>query len=239
MKRHRGSGLGACLLLGGALLWPGPVAARVFSRGAARAVALEARALGAAGVQEYVLEINGAPARVAVMSTARGPAGALAGLRAAEPPLAAWAGPGAAFGLRLDADRVTRYLAVRLRQRGCVVLRLEQTPAEFERSLRPPPSRELPVLLPPGATLTLWLARPEARLTTGLFDAPGSPAAVRAFYHRQLSQDGWTRLPPLVDPAHAPFDAYAREERLLLLSTQAVAGRGGTRAVVLMKTISP
>lgn len=140
------------------------------------------------------------------------------------------------WGVALIGDRVVRWLIFGAGLRGeCVVMRIDQTRADFAASVRRP-DRSLLDDLPdlPGAEPGLFAADDHALAAAEISSVRMPPAVAVARLESMLVGEGWTPAIPM-DPGSGASIIYQRGRDLCVVS--ATATPGGASVIRLRKTL--
>ncbi len=184
------------------------------------------------------LEINGGRAALTVLGVTLPPAEALETLRAAFAQAggrtALAMGERLGWGVAFIGDRVVRVLVVALEgPRECVVFRLEQGRAEFERSQRGAEARPADATAPGARTRRLVSDRTN-RIEARSIESPAGPAETAAAIERALIAEGWRPALPGADSA----GAYLRGGDVCVVRVVAAEGPGGgARALIVRRRL--
>ncbi len=218
--------------------WGGvdPAGARVFRLFGGGGAAAEMPGWNA--LHRAEIEINGGRAELMVMGVTLPAATALETLRAAierESGETAFAmGDRFGWGMARIGDRILRVLVLATEgPRECLVFRIEQSRAEFERSQRGAAARP-PDDVVAGARTTRRVADRTHEMEARSLESPAGPAETTAAIERALLAEGWQ--PAL--PGAAASGAYLRGDEMCFVRVVAAeAPGGGSRALIVRKRL--
>jgi len=181
------------------------------------------------------LEINGGRGEMEVLGVTMPMADALETLRAVYAAqggeAVVSAGTAAGWGVARVGGRVIRFLAIAPEgPRECVVFRLEQTDAEFERSMRGTDTEE-----PAGGRARRVVADAERGIEARTIESGADPEAAAGAIGRALAAEGWQPAIPGAERA----GLYLRDGEACVVRVTAGGGPGGggSRALVVRQRL--
>jgi hypothetical protein len=189
-------------------------------------------------VYAAVFQINGGRARMTVLDCA-GPLGTLCRGNATEGMPVQWlpGSPEMRIGLAGDAERVTRFVAVQpADKRGAALFGIEQSRAEFERSLKPGAADWLPGLEGIAGGVSTFQARNEdTRTAVQTVRVPAARAAAWAAVKAVLGASGWQAALAGGQRADRGIEMFLRGRDLCCVLVQPADRPGESVVTVLHK----
>ena len=205
----------------------GPTVARVsWHWGAA---AQSSRALTSAGgtsVYDTALNINGADADLSVFSFENAADDVVPRLRKLFANASfAYKGGTMAFGFLQKGNTVLRFVLLQLTAESTtLVVKIEQSVADYEKSLKPPDKHMIPQLPEfPGSTPIFYARNHDTDLQLATSSTPATAADVNAFYTDSLSADKWEK--PMQEASSLQLFIRGSAVSMVLVSAPTKAAR--------------
>lgn len=187
------------------------------------------RALSSAGgtsAYKAELNINGADADLSVFSFEGSADRVVARLRTLFSDSSfAYNGGTMAFGFLKNGNTVLRFVLLQLTAESTtLVVKIEQSVADYEKSLKPPDKHMIPQLPEfPGSTPIFYARNHDTDLQLATSSTPATAADVNAFYTDSLSADKWEK--PMQEASSLQLFIRGSAVSMILVSAPTKAAR--------------
>jgi len=192
--------------------------------------------LGGQPAYEAEININGADAHISVFSFSGTLEDVVQTLGRAFDVPAFHSGAGnMGFAVIAGELNVLRLLVVRLpRADTTLVFKVDQSPAEYAASAAP--GSHLLAAVPefPGSNPSFYAEDKHTNMKVALSVASASGNAIRRFYDRRLTADGWKQAMPVNTPGDRGMAVYLKGREICCVVVSSASGGGGENNVALL-----